>query len=321
MIRPRWYRDFLQDFSQLLKSGIPVLEALDGVAAEQRGPRAAMARRLAERVRGGSTLGEAMAGAPGIPEEHAALADAGEQSGALDRVLSKLVERLDREREMISQLVSKIAYPVTLVVLSVVLLPLYLLVSEGVRVYATIQVLFFGGVAAIVGLCWFGSRRLARNGPLRESLERIVLKVPWLGSLIAEGSVGRAFGVLGLLAGAGLPLGRSFDLVAKTTRWVFLSRAFRSLEKRLLAGKTLAEAFSADSFFSTRSSWTARLAVAEKAGALEKVCIELGEQLESKARSRIAVALRVLPSLLIPVVGAFILWRALSVFTSVPAGF
>ena len=313
VVTARWYRDFLQDLAHLLKSGIALLEALDGVADEQQGKRSAVARRLAQRVRSGWTLGEAMAGSPGIPREHAALAEAGEQSGTLDRVLSKIVERLDRDREMAVQLASRVAYPIAIIVLAVVLLPLYLLVSEGLYAYLAIQLLFFGAVAGIAILCWLTLRLLGRSEATRTSFETMVLAVPWFGPLIADGSVGKAFGLLGLLAGAGLPLGKSFELVARTARWSFLSGAFRSLERRLMEGKTLAQALALDRFFRTRSGWLARITVAEKAGALEKAFLELGDQLEASARSRIGLLFRILPMLLLPLVGAFVLWRILSV--------
>ncbi len=315
-----WYRDFLEDLRQLLKAGIPVLEALDSLAREKRGARADLARRLLDRVRGGSSLADAMAGSSQIPEEHAAMIEAGERSGTLERVLARIVERLDRRRELLERVLPKIGYPAGLLVMAVALLPLYLIFLGKGWMYVAIQVGFFGPLLALAFLVWRGASIFGLDSPSRAALERFVVRIPGLGAIALDLAAGKAFGILGLLLEAGVSLGESLPLVARVSRWKTLSRGFSALEPRIRAGKSLAEALEADPVFRTRPAWITRAVVGEKAGTLDRSFRELGEGLEDGAWRRVGSGLRLLPFLLIPLVGAFVLWQALKVVSGVYGG-
>jgi len=313
MLGRRWYRHCLEDLRKLLQAGIPVLEALETELESARGAAAEFVRRILDHVRRGAGLGEAFAACPEVPEEHAALVEAGERSGTLVVVLEKLVARIDRRQELLSQLRAKVTYPVALLCFAVTLLPSYLLFAEQASLYVLVQVAFWGGAAVIGLLVWQGPRALEGRPAIREAVERWVTRVPFLGRVLVDGAAGRSLGLLGLLIGSGLPLGASLKLVSKTARLLGLRASLGSVEPKLLSGSTLTQALASTAFFAAHRDWLARVAAGEKAGALDQVLTELGESLEISAQGRLAVILKILPVGVMVLVGAFVLWRALGV--------
>ncbi|MBI4601987.1 MAG: type II secretion system F family protein [Planctomycetes bacterium] len=307
MVLPRaWYRDFLDDLRQLLESGFPILGALEALGREKAGRRADLAQALRTRVEGGATLAEAMACLPRtVPEEHVSVVRAGECSGTLDRVLRRLVERLDRRRELASGLIARAAYPAGIAVAAAVLLPLYLIVLGEVWTYASIQIAFFGSVALVGVLAWKGS---------------LLHRLPWLGGLLEELALGRALALLGLLLESGLALGEALRLAAAPVRLEGLKSGLLAVEPRLRAGRSLTEALRELPFLARRAAWLARVAVGEEAGAMGRSLLELGDSIEAGVWKKLTGATRVIPFVLIPLVGAWVLYQALSVLSNVGRG-
>lgn len=314
---PLWYRDLLRDLAGLLRSGLPVLEALDTLRSKEGGPRNALLSVLERQVRGGSTLAEAFAAAPGVPPGDPAVIQAGEESGTLDQVLDRLVARIDRTRNYRNQLSRRLIQPVLTLIGAVVLLPLFLLVSGQRGLYLAIEGAFFLGVPALFLLGWFFSRGLLQNAPLRLGCERLLLRLPILGSLLHRGASSESFSLLGLLVGAGLPLARSLGLTAGAARLGILADAFQSIACKIQGGSTFAEAFRAQGVFARSPSWAGRLAAGEKAGALDQTLSDLGQSLEEEQMRRLDRLAAVLPIVLVVLLGAVVLWRAIAVYTSI----
>lgn len=315
-----WYRDFLDDLRRLLASGIAVIEALAMLTETSRGASAALAAELGERVRSGRTLGEACAGSAQVPAEHAALVEAGERSGTLVAVLASLVGRIDRQQLLLAELRAKVSYPALVVCCAVTLLPLPMIFLGNALGYLFIQVLFWSGVVVVGVLIGKGPGVLEGRPALHTFLERAALRMPFLGSVLVESAVGKTFGLLGLLIGAGLPISASIQLAARTARLLALRTSLATVEPRLIAGSTLTQAFASATFFAPRRQWLGRIAAAEKAGALDEVFSQLGEELERAVQARLAMILRIVPVVLLLGVGVLVLVQALRVIVPLYGG-
>lgn len=317
MIPPQWYRDFLGDLKELLQAGFPVIEALESVAnARQSGRRARsaeLAAWLVERLRGGSTLAEAMASRREIPEVQAAMVDAAERSGSLVSVLGRLVERMDQQRQTLAEFTSQAAYPLVLLTAAVVLLPLTLLVSGNFWNYLLIQVLFFVPVLLIVFLVLKGPRLFGSGSPVGASYEHRVLRLPVIGSVVARFVLGKVFGLLGMLLEAGLSLNEAIPLAARTAGWKRLEADVLAIESEVRSGKTATEALESIEVFAAQPEWIARVAVGEKAGTLDRSFRELGANLDESGRSLVKRYLRALPVIVTLLVGLLLLYAGLKV--------
>jgi type II secretory pathway component PulF len=298
-----------------------VLDALHTLAESNKGARAAFAASLLERVKGGATLAEAMAASTQVPEEHAAIIEAGERSGAIDRCLARIVERIDHRREMVAKYRPRAAYQACTLVMAVMLLPIQLVILGQAWKYLLIQILFFGPLAILWILVRRGPALFDRHDALRRSFERLVLGTPWIGRLVTESVVGKAAGLLGILLEAGLSLRDALPLVTKTIRWDVIADGFRSLEPGIRSGKTFAEALRELPAFAAESTWLARIAVGEKAGTLDHAFLELGESLETHARAKAQKGLGFLYIVVLFLVAAMVLAQGIGAFSALSGGF
>jgi type II secretory pathway component PulF len=315
LIPSKSYRDFLEDLRALLGSGVPVREALGTIEGAPGLWRGRLARDLRRRIEDGDTLGAAMAALPGsIPRDHAALVEAGERSGTLDRVLARLVERIDERGKLRGEILRGVAWPAFLLVVAVVLLPLYLLVLGNERLYLAIQAGFFIPAALLVGAFFFGIPGLARGTRARRSLERIALAVPGLGTFLREVALGRTFGLLGLLTEAGGSLDDSFRLAAEAAPLDSIRSGLFGVPQGLRRGKPLHAVLRDAGELRLRLAWCARIQAGEVAGSVDRVFLELEEELDANTVVRVRFVGRLLPALLILVVGAIVLKQALDVY-------
>lgn len=119
---PRWTvkKRHLVDFSDRLQimysAGIPIVEALEEVKRGTTNPRMrAIVQRIKRDVEEGARLSEAIAQFPRVfPPQYRAAVTAGEQSGALDRVLGRLVKQLEWEMWIRGTVTQAFIYPAIL---------------------------------------------------------------------------------------------------------------------------------------------------------------------------------------------------------------
>ncbi|MBS0654283.1 MAG: type II secretion system F family protein, partial [Verrucomicrobia bacterium] len=113
---------FTSQLAQLLSAKIPLFESLLALEEQARQePHHAVVLGLTERIRGGSSLSQAMTDyADSFPNLYRALITAGEAIGNLELALNRLSSFLVHQRKIQKQLVSAMIYPILLACLLVV---------------------------------------------------------------------------------------------------------------------------------------------------------------------------------------------------------
>jgi type II secretory pathway component PulF len=310
------YTDLLKRLRPLLHAGWPIRDAIESLSQPPAASR--LAKSLLPRLQSGSTFGEALESeAPRVPFAHALVLGAAERAGKLVPGIDGVLADLEVARELRRTLVSQTAYPFLVLLLALLLPPLYLVVQGKPGEYVAFQAKVFLPlllVAASIG-AWIYLRRRGGGGERVERIERFLLALPGVKRWVFDRAVGRALGLLGALVEAGLPLSESLPIAGRASGWALVRREFEGAERRLGTGATLAEALALGSV--VPAELVGRLTTGEKAGALDRVLKELGEELRSRSIQSLQVALRVFPVVLYLVVGALVLFQMLAVFGAV----
>jgi general secretion pathway protein F len=267
-------------------------------------------------MQSGLTLAEALAALPEqAPREHMALVEAGERSGTLAATLARLVATLDQSRAVRNEFRSRLAYPLWLLVLSVVLLPLYKFILGDALGYFLIQACFFIPAGAIAFLAWKGPAMVPPGSAGRARAEGFLLSLPWLGSLLLERAMGSALGLLGRLLGAGLPFAEAIPIAGGAQGWDSLRAEFQEMRARLEEKRSVSEAALSLRFFRQEPERFSRVHAGEKGGTLDRTFEELGAVLEAQCAERLKRAFRLLGIVGILLVGAIVLVRGLRTFS------
>lgn len=223
---------FFRQLAVSLRSGLPLERALTiGKSEESAG--------LLREVRRGKSLHEAMLGQPFDATERA-LVRMGESTGQLPEMLELLAHQLEEARAFHNQVLAGIAYPLFVVAVAILALPLPVLFScAGLGGYLSKVLPSLGGFfLALAGLGW-GSRHPAA----RAAFVRAAGALPGVGGVPKKISLLRYATMLGFAQKAGLSPSLSLRLAGDASMDPSLKKA--SLHAALAAehGKPLSEAF------------------------------------------------------------------------------
>ncbi|MDE2201143.1 MAG: type II secretion system inner membrane protein GspF [Burkholderiaceae bacterium] len=259
-----------RQLASLLVAGLPLDEAL--AALSDQAERAYVGELLAAiraEVVGGSSLSVALAQHPkDFPDIYRALVSAGEHSGNLGLVLSRLADYIESRNALTSKIKLAFTYPaiVTVVAFAIVIFLLSYVVPQVVSVFAntkqklptlTIVMLWlsdfvrnWGWLAAIV-LVAIGVliRNLLKQPALRLSWHRWLLTAPLFGKLVRGYNTARFASTLAILTSAGVPILRGLQAAGETLNNVALKTNVEDASTRVREGTSLARALAAQNQF------------------------------------------------------------------------
>jgi general secretion pathway protein F len=226
-----------RQIASLLTAGLPLGETLSVLTeqSERDYVRELMAAIRGE-VLGGHSFANALSEHPrDFPEIYRALVAAGEHTGKLGLVLSRLADYIEQRNALKQKIVLAFTYPaiVTLIAFGIVTFLLSYVVPQVVNVFAsTKQTLPFltiammalsgfvrnwwwAGLISVAVLSWFIKSLLARPGP-RMAFDRWLLTAPLLGKLVRGYNTVRFASTLAILTAAGVPILRALQAAGET---------------------------------------------------------------------------------------------------------
>jgi len=275
-VRLAAYRSYLDQLATLLQSGMPILEAhalLEGGPDRQVGEAAG---RILRRLQKGAALGEAMAATPAdFPRAHSALVTAAEKAGAVPAALGRLRDEVDRRIAAWRTLAARSAYPVFLLVLATLLIPLYLFFQGKTGTYLAIQAAVFLPAAGAAALAY----------RFRGPAARAARSLPLLSAALKQAALGESLSLLGLLVEAGIGVREALGITAEAARDPELAGGLRQAARSLDAGRNLAEALSGLPGLPRVAHGT--IASGEQAGAMDRALQSAGAALSESANRRL----------------------------------
>jgi general secretion pathway protein F len=326
----------LRELASLLAAGVPVADALEGIAADTALPalRHAMTR-VRARLREGTPLADALDACPDVfPSLHRELVRAGEASGALGAVLDRLADETAASVARRARLRSALLYPgVMLATTSVVLgfllvwvvpqvtrlfaetgapLPLatraLVAVATGLR--ATWWLWAIGGVLAALA-----ARRWVATPGGRDAVDALVLRLPVAGRLAAALATGRVARTLATVLAHGVPLAQALGLAAATAGNVRVGAALARVREDVVGGGSLTAALRARGVFG--ASLCRLVATGERTGTLAAAFGHAADAEEARVERTLATAIGLVEPALIVVMGGAVLVLVLAILVPI----
>ncbi|WP_186018343.1 type II secretion system inner membrane protein GspF [Burkholderia gladioli] len=226
-----------RQLASLLTAGLPLGESLAVLTeqAERDYIRELMAAIRAE-VLGGHSLASGLAEHPrDFPEIYRALVSAGEHTGKLGIVLSRLADYIEQRNALKQKIVLAFTYPgiVTLIAFGIVTFLLSYVVPQVVNVFAStkqqlpfltivmmalsdfVRHWWWAMLIGVVVLAWIVKTTLSRAGP-RLAFDRWLLGAPLAGKLVRGYNTVRFASTLAILTAAGVPILRALQAAGET---------------------------------------------------------------------------------------------------------
>ena len=240
-----------RQLSTLLSSGVPLMDALNSLSEENKGYWKNMLVNIKEKVAGGSSLSKALEEYGNIfPVFYVNMVAAGEASGNLDKVLSRMSGFLEAQENLKSKVRASMIYPVFMICVGFIVLSFLFtfVIPKITRIFKdtatalpfitviliTISDIFQRYWWLLIGLLLGGITGFKRmREKKRVFIDKLILRLP--GNILQSLYYGRFARTLGFLLEGGLPVLRALELSAK-------SIGNQVLEMKVMeAGKHVAE--------------------------------------------------------------------------------
>ncbi|MCO6510199.1 MAG: type II secretion system F family protein [Aridibacter famidurans] len=325
---------FIQQFSALLRAGIPVLQSIS--LLRQRSASSSLREILTDvedKIRSGVPLSEAFEAQGTFPRIFTASLLAGEQSGAIDDVLSRYVIYLKRNIGIARKLRGALAYPLFLMAaatLMVAFLVLYIIprmsslfsglnTSEGLPT-VTVVVLTISTTLAS-NLWWLLPLLIVlavalylwlRTPAGRLVRDKLLLRLPLVGTLIKQLSVAQLARSLSTLISGGITVPDSWDIASQAINNAELRRRSQSVLPMIREGRMFTDAL-------IDAHWLPELAtdmigIGESSGSLNDMLDEVANFYDAEAEVRLEQLTTLLEPLILVMMAGVVVVILLAIY-------
>ena len=302
---------FFRQFSVMIDAGLPLVQCLEILAANQDSPTFQKAlTSVRTTVEGGATLANAMRQHPKIFDDLTTnMVEAGETGGILDLILQRLATYVEKAVKLKSAVKSALIYPVSVVSLAAVIVgallkyvvPIFANLFAGLGVALPLPTRIVMGLSAFVGQFWWffilggvglviGLKQVRKDPRGRYWMDYIMLKLPIIGLLLRKIAVARFTRTLGTLITSGVPILEGLSITARTSGNAVLEE-----------GRTIVDPLRESGVFP--SMVTQMIGVGEATGAMDNMLQKIADFYEDEVDTATKDMLAMLEPIIIGVLG------------------
>lgn len=334
-LSPKALMALTQQLSSLLSAGMPLDRALTILLSvtEDESTKTLLGR-VQEKVRGGSSLADALETQGVFSRFYLNMVRAGEAGGALEAVLKRLTDFLERSQALRESVTSALIYPVILLsvaALSVIILLTFVVpqfqrlfadagralplatqiviaIGDGFRHYWWVGFIVIGLIVAVV-------RQQLNRPESRLRWDRGLLRLPLLGGLISRVETARLARTLGTLLGNGVSLLSALTIVRETLSNQVLVAALGEVAEHVKTGRGLADPLLEATVFPQLAVQMIR--VGEETGQLQEMLLQVADTYDGEVQTAVKRMLMLLEPALILGLGVIIAGIIMSILVAI----
>ncbi len=312
--------DFTVQLATLSDAGIPVVKALTILEGQtEPGPFKDILREITEDVSGGAPLSDALAKHEKVFDTlYSSMVRAGEVGGVLDRVLDRLAEFREKAADIRSKIKQAVIYPAILILVSIgvvsaviiFVIPTFneIFTSFDVELPEPTRILL--GISDFMTSFWyvvFGVPILAfighkvavgRNRGYRRGWHALLLKVPFLGTVLNRSMTAMFARTFGTLVQAGVPHLDALGIVRDASGNEVLVDAVEDIRRTVREGEGIARPMGETGLFD--DVVTNMVDVGEETGELDSMLLKVADAYDDQVDRKLAALFKVLePAILV----------------------
>jgi len=252
---------FTRQLSILQDAGLPILRSLR--ILEEQAPPGALKNALmtvCEEIEGGATLSEAMAKAPkAFDRLYINMIKAGEAGGALEIILQRLAEFLEKAESLKRKVRGAMVYPIVVIVVAILILTFIMIkiVPEFEKIFKEFDAELPAMTQMLISISnamfryWYAFLLIPvaiyllvaiscsfRYGRLGWDLFK--LRIPVFGKLIQKNILARTTRTLGTLIASGVPILEALNITRETSGNLMFENLYAKVYESIREGETIA---------------------------------------------------------------------------------
>lgn len=314
-IKSRQTTIFSRQLASLLKSGVPILNALNIIREQSENPHLKyILHSIHNEIKEGATFSSVLAKYPNIFSSlYIAMIRTGEDTGNLPEVLLRIADYRMKQEEMLSRFRMSLAYPIlmaivglaTVVFMLTFVMPrlMGIFVNLGEKLPLPTRILIFISqglrqwwfwIILILAIIILLIRRQAKTKTGKLSLSIFKLHFPILGNFILKAELSRFSRTLELLIKNGIPILKAIDIAIPVLENEVIKNQLRQSYKQLEQGGSFGRSLKNSKVFPLFMSNL--ITVGEESGRLDEALAEVASSYERDTDE----AMRIMVSLLEP---------------------
>lgn len=316
---------FTRQFSTMINSGLPLVQALDILSKQTENKTlASVTREVVFDVESGHTLADALRKHPkAFTDLYVNMVAAGEAGGILDTILMRLAFFMEKNDALVRKVKGAMIYPgvimsvaaIAVVTLLLFVIPVFekMFGSVGLAlplptrvVIGMSQVLkgywwLIGGVIA-GGVAMLKKYYATPDGRLR--IDKILLQVPILGDVLRKSAVSRFTRTLGTLISSGVSILDGLEITAKTAGNRVIQDAIMASRASIAGGDTIAQPLAKSAVFPPMV--ISMISVGEQTGGLDEMLSKIADFYDEEVDAAVSGLLAALEPLMIVFLGVIV---------------
>ena len=284
-----------RQLSTMVNAGLSLVDTLELLKKQFGGRMGLLIEDILSVVEGGETLSRALEKHEKIfGAVYIASVRAGEESGVLDKVLSRLAENLEKKREFQGRIKSAMIYPVIVVtgmigvmfiVMTFVIPKMLALYSEfdsdlpfatkALMVVSNFMAKFFWLFPLLGFGVFVAYRLLSQKKEFREKLDRFRFKIPIMGKINKTLILTETARTLAMLVHTGVSLVEGLEIVAQSAGNQIFEKTFSEAKEQVEKGFSLSESLEGKEMIP--SIVYQMIATGEETGKLDDILFKLSE--------------------------------------------
>jgi type IV pilus assembly protein PilC len=317
---------FSRQLATMMTAGIPLVQSFDIVGAGHENP--AMQKlilAIKSDVEGGTTLADALGKHPlHFDDLFVSLVAAGEQAGALETLLDKIATYKEKTEAIKKKIKKALFYPAAVVVVAIVvtaILMIYVIpefesLFQGfgadlpaftrfvIDISKFVQTKGWIMLAALVGGVWGFIYAKKRNRGVQHFVDRAMLKLPIIGSILHKSAIARYARTLSTTFAAGVPLVEALDSVAGACGNIVYEGAVLRMRDEVATGQRLQRAMENTDLFPNMVNQM--IAVGEESGSLDAMSSKVADFYEEEVDNAVDSMSSLLEPLIMAILGVLV---------------
>ena len=317
---------FSRQLATMMSAGVPMVQAFDIVGRGHENP-SMMELILAIKadVEGGTSLADALKKHPlHFDDLFVNLVRAGEHAGVLETLLHKIATYKEKTESIKGKIKKAMFYPAAVVIVVIVVtaiimifvIPQFEQLFRGfgadlpvfTKVVINIAHFVQGWWWAILGgfiLLGYGVSHIwMRSRKFRQTVDRILLKIPVIGVILNKAAIARFARTLATMSAAGVPLVEALDSVSGATGNVVYSDAVLRMREDVATGQSLQLSMRQRNLFPNMV--IQMVSIGEESGSLDDMLTKVADFYEEQVDNAVDAMSSLLEPLIMVILGALI---------------
>lgn len=316
---------FTRQFATMISAGLPLLQCLKILIDQVENKNfQSVLKQMVGDVEGGSTLADSMRKQKGVfTDLYTNMVQAGEEGGALDVILMRLANYLEKSEALARKIKGALVYPAVIfivaIVASIVLLvfvipvfasmfssfggelplPTKIVMTLSDFMKANFILIIIVLVGGGVGFNFFSK---TPQGTV--IIDKISLKLPVFGNLIQKTAIARFSRTLATLMSSGVNIISALETTARTSGNAVVEAAIMKSRSSIQEGESISSPLSKESVFPPMV--TQMIKIGEETGGLEEMLTKVADFYDEEVDAAVETLMAALEPIIVVVIGVVI---------------